>query len=144
MTQALGGVLKMVMILHVSIIYPCSLLRLLQPLQNNAHCWPAPCLLTPEEGKRNHPFHRYLRSDKVKALFSFDLKEFPASVYNKGSHDKKSTHANEECGSLEKNQKTFTEEKKSLKVGKPELWIQERKTFQMISLEAYLLHLPTL
>lgn len=62
---------------------------------------------------------------------------------NKGSHDKKSTHANEECGSVEKNQKTLTE-KKSLKVGKPELWTQERETFQMISLEAYLLHLPTL
>lgn len=66
------------------------------------------------------------------------------SGYNKGSHDKKSTHANEEYGSLEKNQDIYREKKKSLKVGKPELWIRERKTFQMISLEAYLLHLPTL
>ena len=97
-----------------SCIYYLSLLSSETPKACTKQCPLPACTppLTPEEGKRNQPFHRYLRSDKVKALFSFDLKEFPVSGYNKGSHDKKSTHANEEYGSLEKNQKTFTEKKK--------------------------------
>lgn len=48
----------------------------------------------------------------MKALFSFDLKEFPVSGHNKGNHDKKSTHANEEYGSLEKKSKDIYREKK--------------------------------